>query len=402
MLISVHHNIMNSYLINEKLIIQYFAGNVNDKECQLILSWLNESHENEKLLFILKDIYDGMAREQFFSEAATDEGWKRFQNQIKESQNITVLPKVKKIPGWVYDLRKYAAVLLAGILGTTVFFLIFPQKNDFPAEAVSIFEIKTQKGERTTVALPDGSTVKLNACSYLAYYSDYENNRKVLLTGEAYFDIHTNPDIPFTVRASGLNIKAYGTSFNVKAYEDEDLVETTLVKGIVNIETHDDRNIVILKPNQAVAIPKSLINTGREHDYAVTEIKSSEPAATQKQARLEAKPVLIDDVKPEVYTSWKDDKWIINAENLESLSKKIERKYDVTVDIRDDASKRYAFSGTLRNYPLEQVLDIIRLNAPIEYSVKEKTVTIKEDKQLKKKYDKLIQQPNKMNKPMGQ
>jgi len=101
-------------------------------------------------------------------------------------------------------------------------------------------------------------------------------------------------------------------------------------------------------------------------------------------------PVLRKNVKTEEYTSWKDDKWIINSENLESLAKKIERRYDVSVLIEDDASKKYVFSGTLRNYPLEQVLDIIRLNAPIQFSIKEKTVVIKEEKQLKKQYQKLI------------
>ena len=386
---------MKNTPLNEDLIIRYFSGNINDEEQRKILSWLNENHENEERLFLLKDIYDGMERDRLFSEAATEEGWKQLQDQIgqKKLQKPKTQPKTKIVPVKFSDVRKYAAVFLIGIVVASAFFIYFSEKEVSP-NTVSVFEIKTEKGERTTIVLPDGSTVKLNACSHFVYYSDYETNREVSLTGEAYFEVHTNPDIPFEVKALGLNIKAYGTTFNVKAYSDEDMVETTLVEGIVNIETQNDRNIVTLKPNQMVTIPKSLITTSRKQDYALTEIKSSDPVIVQKQAKLEAKPILMDNVKPEVYTSWKDDRWIINSENMESLSKKIERKYDVSIHIEDDASKKYVFSGTLRNYPLEQVLDIIRLNAPIEYSVKEKIVTIKEEKQLKKEYDKLIQSPH--------
>jgi hypothetical protein len=76
---------------------------------------------------------------------------------------------------------------------------------------------------------------------------------------------------------------------------------------------------------------------------------------------------------------------------LESLARKIERKYDVSVSIEEESIRGYVFSGTLKNYPLEQVLKVISPNAPIRYTINKKNVTISEAKQMKHKYDKLIQ-----------
>ena len=385
---------MKDTFITDDLIVRFLAGNADEEEQRLLLAWIHESPDNEKRLFILKDIYDGAAGKRLFEEANTQEGWEQLQARLTPRRTLTPA----KSGRWTAQLRRYAAVWLIGVLGTAACLYFFYRGGNPQKTAVSTCHITTEKGDRATVMLPDGSIVRLNACSSLAYQSDYgENAREVIFSGEAYFDIQTNPDIPFTVKTFGLNIKAYGTTFNVKAYPEEDMIETTLVKGMVVIENEENKQIVTLAPNQVVAIPKLIASSHPNNNQRAITPDAQLPVKTKK-ADLPTnttgrEAVLRKNVKTEEYTSWKDDKWIISSESLETLAKKIERRYDVSILIEDEASKKYVFSGTLRNYPLEQVLEVIRLNAPIQYAIKEKTVVIKEEKQLKKQYQKLIYSP---------
>jgi transmembrane sensor len=95
---------------------------------------------------------------------------------------------------------------------------------------------KCSLGGRSEVILPDGSKVKLNAGSNISYSNNFGYaERNILLEGEGYFEVETNPQIPFVVEASGLKIKAFGTIFNVKAYPEEEEITTTLVEGMVKL-----------------------------------------------------------------------------------------------------------------------------------------------------------------------
>jgi len=283
--------------------------------------------------------------------------------------------------------------VLGALIGSlAVYFSGTKSATETTAAAAKPFEIRTEKGERATVYLPDGSKIVLNACSSLSYPADFgEHTRELTLTGEGYFDVQSNPDLPFIVKTSGLNIKAFGTIFNVRAYSDEDTVETTLVEGSVSIETQANRHIISLVPEQVITIPKELIRANRQPDYN-SGTASPESVETVSADRPQAKEaVLIDNINPEVYTSWIDNKWIVESESLASLVTKIERRYDVDISMEGETVKNYVFSGTLRNLPLEQVLESIRLSAPIKYSINERAVLIREDEQLKKQYEKLIQ-----------
>jgi len=387
---------MKNTLINEELIIRYFSGNSSEEDRRTLFSWLNESPENEQQLFLLKDIYDAGITSQLYDEAQTNEGWLKLQKKTAQIKRAKT-PQIRR-PHWTEHIRRYAAILVIGFISGMLLVHLNQeslQTEEAGANIVGICEIKTEKGERVMVTLPDGSTVKLNACSYLSYPTDFgKETRQLQFNGEGYFDVQTNSDMPFVVQTSGLNIKAYGTTFNIKAYVDENVVETTLVKGVVTIENERHQNIVTLKPAQVVTIPKKLIATARNEEQSVAK-KDDVNIEVVKEItkKSEQKAVLIDKIEPAVYTSWKDDRWIIKSESLESLAKKMERKYDVTFSFDDEASKRYIFSGTLKDYPLEQILEVVRLNAPIQYVVKEKSVTIREDKKMKHKFKQLIQSP---------
>ena len=138
-------------------------------------------------------------------------------------------------------------------------------------------EIKAPLGARSEIRLNDGTEVMLNAGSSLKYSTDYNlHNRDLVLDGEAYFKVAKNINLPLIVNAGNLNIKATGTEFNVKAYSDDEMIETTLVDGKVEISPKgniDKNRILILKPNQKA------IYAQQSDKLTIEMIKEIEPMA---------------------------------------------------------------------------------------------------------------------------
>jgi transmembrane sensor len=250
----------------------------------------------------------------------------------------------------------------------------------------SYIEIKAPLGARSEVKLNDSTEVLLNAGSSLKYRSDYNQyNRNLELEGEAYFKVAKNINLPLVVNAGNINIKATGTEFNVKAYSDEGIIETTLVKGEVEISqkgNNDKEHILVLKPNQKA------IYAQRSDQLILEKIKEIEPQAI-KTAKIKTADLLVTS-KTDVdqVTAWTKNKLIIRSENLESICTKLQRKYNVTFIFGDEQIKKHRFSGVLLDETLQQVLDVIKLTAPVDYFIDRKTVLLFSNKEKAEKYSK--------------
>ena len=208
------------------------------------------------------------------------------------------------------------------------------------------------------------------------------------LEGEAYFDVETNPEKPFVVQTSEMNVTAYGTKFNVKAYPNEPTITATLVEG--NIKIKGNNNIsrefeVALKPNQTLTYVKE------KYADIKTEAGNKENKTTQPPQIQQKKSVVVDkDIKTDLYTSWKDDKWIIESEKLDELVVKLERRFDVKFIYKSESLKKYTISGSIRKETLEQVLDILKLTAPLKYTIKDGIVTLEMDNKRTENYSKVM------------
>jgi transmembrane sensor len=233
-------------------------------------------------------------------------------------------------------------------------------------------EIIAPLGARSEVKLNDGTVVLLNAGSSLKYYTDYNiANRNLELEGEAYFKVAKNINLPLVVNAGNINIKATGTEFNVKAYTDEGIIETTLVNGEVEIShkgNKDNKQILVLKPSQKA------IYAEQSDQLTLEKIKEIEPQAI-KTVKISASNLLVSSkTDVEQVTAWTKNKLIIRSENLESLCIKLQRKYNVTFVFRDEEIKKHRFSGVLLDETLQQVMDVIKLTAPVDYIIDRKIV----------------------------
>ncbi len=238
--------------------------------------------------------------------------------------------------------------------------------------SAALTEVKAPYGSRSEIKLPDGTQLILNAGSVVSYRSDYNStNRNVSLDGEAYFKVARNENIPFIVNAGSVSIKALGTEFNVKAYADENIIETTLITGKIKIScegTGDSIQAVDLIPNQKAIFIKD------EQGFLLEDLRESDSTGIEPVRSIISNILIAPQVNTDQVIGWTEGKLILRGESLDKLCVELRRKYDVTVIFLDDEIKKFRFTGVLLDETLEQVLNVIGMTAPIRYSLDGKTV----------------------------
>jgi transmembrane sensor len=317
-----------------------------------------------------------------------------YDKMLAEIKHRGIIDNEKQLLRKVNRLAKGWRLVLGGVSIAAVFLLAFylgrisfTDRNRAEATlppAVALNEIKAPLGSKSEVKLADGTEIMLNAGSSIRYGSDFNAlNRNLILEGEAYFKVAKNNKLPLIVSASNINIKATGTEFNVKAYSEEGIVETTLLEGAVEIsqiENNDVKQVLVLKPNEKA------IYSDKSDQITLDNIKKTEPLAVKPPEIASDKFLLSPKTDVDQVIAWTQNKLIIKGENLESLCIKLQRKYGVNFVFGDEAVKEYRFSGTLLDETFEQVMDAIKLSAPIDYMVDGKTVILSSDKNQIGKY----------------
>ncbi|MCW0483119.1 FecR family protein [Gaoshiqia sediminis] len=237
---------------------------------------------------------------------------------------------------------RIAAVLTLPLLLTTFYFYQQTRILQFPAQPasglVAQHTFHAPLGIKTQVVLPDGSLVWLNSGSSLTFPVVFQpNQREIQLQGEAYFEVVKNPAAPMLVSTEHMKIKVYGTKFNVNAFADDQIVRTTLVEGKVTLIPENNTKEYALSPGYTALY------------YSETkEIKASE--VTNMTA----------------YTGWKDGKLLLQDENFGDILKKLERWYNVEIQLSDPSLADYTLYATFVDESIEQVLSIISNSLPIQ------------------------------------
>jgi transmembrane sensor len=270
-------------------------------------------------------------------------------------------PRPKRKKRLLVSLSVLAALFMAG------FMWLYNSKETAPVLHKTYSEVSTRFGSKTKLVLPDSSVVWLNAGSKLTYDENFGlSTRTTVLSGEAYFDVKKST-VPFIINANGLHIKVLGTAFNVKSYPNEKTSETSLVRGKVEI-THDKRpgEIFILKPNEKLVIA----NEEKEEN----EEKKKPEQRTEPKVLLSSLTHTTDNTVIE--TSWVENKLIFQDESFEEVAKKMERWYDVRIEIKDEKIARLRLSGTFENENIRQALAALKIAFPFNFTMNENTITI--------------------------
>ncbi len=271
---------------------------------------------------------------------------------LVKNEKIDVLPGVDKA---ILTLSDGSEVVLddsknenivenAGLIisKTTDGQLIYKVSNAVARSAsIAYNTITTSKGNQYQVLLPDGTRVWLNAASSLKYPEIFSGNeRKVILTGEAYFEVAKNKDMPFRVQTNNQDVQVLGTHFNINSYSDDQTIKTTLLEGSIKVSNSNFAKI--LKPGE-----QSLLNiNGLGNINVITNI----------------------DVEGE--TAWKSGLFNFNNAALKSILGQLERWYDVKIDYQSVPDKRY--NGMVsRRSKLSEVLKMLELTGNISFKIEE-------------------------------
>ena len=281
------------------------------------------------------------------------------------------------------NITKIAAtiVLIITISGIGGFLI----SNHFSKSGqVGICKTVVGKGQKSKVFLPDGTEVWLNSESILTYSTDFgTSTRDVKLVGEAYFKVHKDKKHQFIVHISGVDLKVYGTEFNVKSYSDENIIETTLVTGSLSIQEISENGKstpLFLKPNQRAVIYKTKQLVAPNQEETITPIDKKEitqPSISQIPSITPEKVFLYDEKNLDRQIAWKDQKLIFKDETFETLSHMLERWYDIKIVFESTEVQNFRFRGIFENETIEQALNAMRYTTPFDYSVDHRTIYIK-------------------------
>ena len=205
-------------------------------------------------------------------------------------------------------------------------------------------KMSTPRGGQYRLKLPDGTMVWLNAASSIFYPAAFVGKeRKVTVTGEVYFDVAANANVPFIVKAGGVDITVMGTRFNVNAYTEDAMVKTTLLDGAVSVASTRTKNI--LKPGQ------------------------------QAQVKPDGSLAVVNNIDTEEIIAWKNGFFQFNDADMPTVMRQLEQWYDVTVSYEGDIPKRSFGGGIQRSLPLTEVLRILEAN-DVKFKINGKNITV--------------------------
>ncbi len=255
---------------------------------------------------------------------------------------------------------KIAATIVV-VLGLSLT-LYYIEKEDIIKPQLTAWKAKkTDNGEKLTFRLSDGTVVKLNAKSKLQFPSTFsDEKREVVLEGEAFFEVVKDSKRPFVIRTSNISTTVLGTSFNINAYPESNLVEVAVVTGKVKVENtlsenkSDASGIVYLFPNKKVSY-----NKGENLLIASNFVNGHE-------------------------TGWKDGIIYFNNASEDNVIKRLERWYGVDITVKNKSAAKWDLIARFDNQSLEEVLLSLSHTANFTYTINNKKVVINYKPQITK------------------
>lgn len=379
---------MNQKKINE-LIVRSILDELTEEEKEQLSEWLNSSAENQDSYKRLSSGQEIYSRHILWSELDEEQALKEIKGKLTLSQKKSIVRRV--LP--------YAAVLVIGLL-TAVLLYRYPDRPDHSKEISAILpgekkaELILDNGERLILTdnvgasiltggmellvnedmiqykpqgkstgeinklrvprggtyilqLSDGTKVYMNSMSSLEYPVAFSpEERRVKLTGQAYFEVAKDSRRPFVVDTEEYSVNVLGTSFDVKAYADEKGLRTTLASGLVSVSRPGEADRLI-QPGEQLLFDKQQQSFTLKH------------------------------VDPDLYTNWIHDKFCFKDNTLEEIFTELQRWFYVDVEFVDPGKREMTFSGTFSRYKnMETILSVMN-EAGINIEWEENTVRIK-------------------------
>lgn len=332
--------------MKRELLLKYLEDNCTEAELSEVLSWINSDEFKEEGRDLILDDWN-LYREPL--SLKDDETFASIFDKIQakidnpsqgNGDKVPVRSLMSVVTSWI---TKVAAILLLPVL----IILGYTLSNRKTGEMLSTnlvpdsLEVIAPMGSRTVVHLSDGSEVHLNYGSKIKYPHYFVGeSRDVTLSGEGFFKIAHNPEKPFIVNVRNLKIKAVGTTFNVLAYPDGNVIETTLVNGKVIIDK--------VEKNGSLKTIDTM-EPGQHTNYSV-----QNDAITSTMGDTEK------------YISWTSGKLIFDDASIMQVTDRLSRIFNIDFEVKKEV-REYIYTVTFTDEHLFQILDLMTIATPVIY-----------------------------------
>lgn len=305
--------------ITPELLKKYAADECSEKERLQVQKWLNNN----------EDLSTSLPKQKIVEEQKLV--WQQITGNMEADQSTSTVPLYKSV-------ARYAAAAI--ILFTIGFFSYqnLPYNfKDGSSESLALKTINTQRGEKRTVTLPDGSTIRMNYETEIRIPEQFEGNERIVyLTGHAHFDVTRDTQRPFIIYTEDSKTQVLGTSFDINT-KSEGETEIIVTSGKVAFsEKEQEENLVTLTVND-----RAILNANRS-------------IATDK----------VDAFK---LTAWKDNRLVFNGETLQEVIQVLEPWYNVSISVEDPDLLGQDFKYEKDNPTLKVVLDKLAFMGRFEY-----------------------------------
>jgi len=331
------------------LLAKFLAEECDNKEKQLVSDWLSKSSKNRETMKEFEKIWEASEHSDS-SEDVFDSNleWVVLQHRI-EDETMNFNTKHVNSSSWLslYNpllptLSKVAALfLIAAFMG--LFFIDRFYVEEVQPQEPTLNEISMEKGYRGGVTLSDGTKVYINSDSKIIIPNVFKSDkREVFLEGEAFFDVAKNPNKPFLIKTKGAVVEVLGTSFAVRNYPGDNVIQTVVREGTVSFSS-DDKS----KKNSVILTAGNLGRLNLENNEIKTEY--------------------VSDV--DFYLSWKEGYLTFKNEKMKEVAKQLERKYDIEVVFDSKEIADMNLTAELRSRSLARVLETISMSLKIDYTL---------------------------------
>ncbi len=314
------------------LIERYLAGQASELEIAQVEQLLSQGMSDKELYNTLRADW----------ETTQPENQESLEHLLDKIHHIIRLKEIQKQQSFrqrfltIYS--RVAAILLVPLLLSGLWYFMQPEPVvDIPVDIPVETSIYAPMGSRVAFNLPDGTEGFLNSGSTLTYTIPFASHRTVKIQGEAWFDVARDEQHPFEIGAGASAVRVLGTSFNISAYPNESYVEVVLEEGSVEFQANDATPAVQLKPAER------LVFNGEK--------------------------ISIEETETGKYKGWTEGKLIFKGDNMAVVARRLERWYNIEVEVADQALDEYVFRATFEDDSLEEVLKLLSMTSPIRYRI---------------------------------
>lgn len=384
---------LKNYMDIPELIVKEIHGEISPVEKERLEGWMNENPENRELHDRLRrgEVLSG--REDMVRKLHKQVAWKRI-DRMTGGRRISTIARVmryaaaviiplvsvvlafyffgKEQPQQVATTKPIveikpgemkAELILAG--GNRMFLTANLSDSLTNEEGVNIVKdgegisyrggedvevlvyntLRVPRGGEFKIKLQDGTIVHVNSGTVLRYPVKFVGEeRRVYLSGEAYFDVKRDESKPFVVEMAESEIKVLGTEFNARAYPEEKRQLATLVSGKVALTSQGGKSVELVP--------------GEQGEVEGTNVKKEK-------------------VDVYIHTAWKDGKFVFRKQRLEDIMNIVERWYDVKVVFVDDECRDVTFSGNVLRYDgFNKLVEMLEVTGSVKFQIKENVIYI--------------------------